>query len=704
MSKQHFFFIPFIFLCVLFSQPQIEAKVLKEKLENGFTYYIHEGQKDHHRVSLQLIVKIGSVLEEEEERGLAHFVEHMAFKGTQHFPKDQAPNLLASFGADFGNEVNAFTSFDNTRYVINLPLLKEGALDNAFYILSEWAFHMVMSDEEIEKEREVIIDEDRLRKSEIKKAKFARWQLLTKDTPYAQRHPIGLLSIIKSAPAQRIRNFYKKWYHPEHMALVVSGDVDPILAKILVKKYFSSFKSKQKSTPLPSLVTNRSAKTFFSLNTIPKLKSSIIHILFSHPFHKLSPKEEVRENLRRQFFHEIMQERLLKLQKTSPSLRFRSSSSHEILPLFFTKFYIRLPIKKTQEILKSLLLEIKRAKNQGFFKQEFDRAKDNIELKINLLENSSDPEQLQLCIDHFLGKTSLYDMEELLPLMETLSKEITPEEIKNWFKHIYEESYRIISLWSKPQGMLSEEEINELIEEVKREALQPYSDLSSPQTLMEIKPKMGKISKEEFLPKIQTVHLLLKNGMKLFFKKTQFKKGEILIQGEGKGGYKIFKGAYPKALIPIICKTMPIGKHSPLEITKILAGKHVQLKTFIRLKEKGFTLETRPEDLETAFQLLHLLFSKNEKKKEVLPPDFLQKEQETPTKHRKHLLPLLDEDMEKVSNAEEKHLLEAYTFCQKAFNTPSDFSVFIVGDFEERQVKEFIKIYLASIPINSQGK
>ena len=364
--------------------PKLSAKVPEDpdviigKLDNGLTYYIRSNKKPAKRAEMLLALNAGSVLETDKQQGLAHFVEHMAFNGTKNFPKQDLVDYLESIGMDFGSDLNAYTSFDETVYMLKVPTDDTEKLEKGFQILGDWAHNMSFDDEEIDKERGVVIEEWRLRGGAWKRMIDKQLPVILKDSKYARRLPIGQKTVIDTFKYETAKNFYNKWYKPELMAVIAVGDFENSSIENLINQYFSNIQKSASLTERPTIPVPDHDETLFTIASDPEAPYSYGSIIFKFDKEKNpGSKEAFKEGIIFNLYNSMLNNRLDELTKTAdpPFLYVMSRKGSWVQS---KEMYTLTAYVKTNGIprgLEALLTEATRVQKFGFTQTELDRQK-----------------------------------------------------------------------------------------------------------------------------------------------------------------------------------------------------------------------------------------------------------------------------------------------------------------------------------------
>lgn len=695
-----------------------------KRLENGLTYYVRPNAYPHpKKAMLCLIVRTGYLNETKEERGYAHMVEHLTQVETAHFAPREIDHYFDSLGMNWGGDHNAYTSDLETVYTIEIPLDDPETLDKTLYILSEVAQQATLSDEMIETERAVVIDELKQRKGSSLRYYKNLWKHLLKGTPYPKLlERDEEIRSIKQCTPQGIRDFYKRWYQPQNMAFVAVGDFDPKQAESLIQKHFGKLCSTSTPPKLPSYRSASHKETRFSCFSDPEWMHSIVQIYYKLPLLKEAGHDDAKK-IKRSLIHDLairmLNARLDEIEERSSSPFFEAGAFEgEVIrdcPYFQCA-------AKSQEgalpvALKQLLLEIKRAELYGFTEQELEKVKQRLTIRLehSLLKKDSTNGLLESCKKHFLEQTPLTSRNKLLETTIRLCSTVTLKEVNQWIASVFKGKDRLI-VASSPEKAgftpLREADLRSLVEETQTEAVDPYVYASQEGPLLSKAPPPGTIAEIKRHEKSQVTEFLLGNGCRIFFKHTSFEKDYFAIYAQAIHGIRdlpLHEQTAAKFANDFYDKC-GLGDFDLTGLRKILNEKNVIIHTRLGPYLTKLQTMSSKKDLETAFQAVHLLFTNPgysqaaferalKEKEEYLRNRSLNPNNQlsdiiiaATTQDHPETRPLQLEDLKQVDFATTKQI------HQQALSHPSDFSMVIVGNVDEDIVKGYIEQYLASIP------
>ncbi len=700
-----------------------DSKVRIGKLENGFTYYIRVNHKPEKRVEMRLAVNAGSILEDEDQLGLAHFTEHMAFNGTVHFEKNELKNYLERIGIRFGPELNAYTSFDETVFMLTIPSDSTELLDKGFLVMEDWAHGITFEDEEIDKERGVIVEEWRLGQGYAQRMRDKYLPVVFKDSRYAERLPIGKMEIVENCSYETLRRFYYDWYRPDMMTLIVVGDIDPDFAEAKIREHFSNIQPPAEVREREEYNIPDHEGTLVSVVTDKEAPVTIMFVLYKTDVDPEITYADYLQKLRYSFITGMLNRRMAELSELEnpPFIGggfYYGGLSSRAKNAF--QGYAYVGENGIQTGLEALLLEAKRVDDFGFTQGEFDRHKLDLlkqyEVAYNEREKTESSKWAEEYIRNYLEDEAIPGIEFEYEFVKNNIGLITLDEINQLARKLIETDNRVIVIGApeKPEiTVLSEEEILTFVNSVEDTVIDAYIDKLVANQLMEIKPKPGKILKVTALEEIEAVDFKLSNGIRVILKPTDFKNDEVLLTAYSMGGHSVYPDAdhFTAMNADGIVQESGVGEFSNSDISKIMAGKSVYVAPAISYETELISAHSKTSDLESMFQLIYLYFTNPRvdssafnsyitKKIDLFenlrkePQNFFFdqyyriKAQNNP---RGDYLPV-KEDWQKVDF---ERAIEIY---RDRFADAGDFTFIMVGAFDVEKVKPLIEQYVASLP------
>lgn len=703
----------------------IDPNVKIGKLSNGLTYYIRNNGKPANKVELRLVVNAGSILEDDNQLGLAHFMEHMNFNGTKNFKKNELVDYLQSIGVKFGADLNAYTSFDQTVYILPIPSDDPEKLEKGFQIIEDWAHNATLTDEAIDDERGVVLEEYRLGLGPNKRMMQQYLPKLMYGSKYAERLPIGTKENLENFKYEDVRSYYRDWYRPDLMAVIAVGDldVDQLEAKII--EHFGGIAKAENPRERASYNLPNHEETFVTIATDKEAAFTQVQIMYKDNFEApiIETTEDYRESIVRNLFSNMINNRLSELtNKPNPPFVFGSSSYRGTYSRSKNAYQSFALTSETGQLvgLKALLEENERVKRYGFQEGEFTRAKKNILARLEKLYKDRDKQEsgriLGEYINNFLVNEPIPGIEWEFNTTKKYISTIQLSEINTLINSFIHDDNRVIILTGpEKEGLtpVTEAEILELLKTVQTSNIEPYVDEAVRKELIENILPEGTITKIEKNDVIDATTFILSNGATVTYKKTDFKNDEVLFEATSFGGTSLYTDEEHHATIFANggLTEAGIGGLSKVDLNKMMSGKIVNVRPFIQLINEGFRGQAAPKDLETLFQQVYLYFTDLNKDDEAF--------QSYITKQKSFLGNLMANPQFYFSNETGKFRNEgnkrytgfptlekmdkadydlAYKKYKERFADAGDFNFYFVGNIDEEQLKVFAKKYIASLP------
>ena len=589
-------------------------------LPNGMRYYIRENHKPEKRAELRLVVNAGSVLEDEDQRGLAHMVEHMAFRGTRKFPGNQISSYLESVGMRYGPDINAFTSFDETVYMITIPTDTAAIVDKGFQILSEWAHNVAFEPSQIEKERPVVIEEWRLGQGAENRMQNKWFPVLFSGSRYGSRVPIGDEKILETYKPETLRRFYDTWYRPDLMAVVAVGDFDKKQVEGLIRRYLGAIPAATNPRPRPLYPVPAHDSTLISINSDKEATRSVIRLLYKQPKRSNTTEATYRQHLVEELFGAMFNDRFSEItQKPNPPF-INAFASEGDLVRSAESFSLTAVVADNgiERGLNALLTEGERVKRYGFLQSELDRAKKEflrgIEQAYAEREKTNSSVYAESYVSSFLEgqpSTSIdYDYTALKSLLPTITLAEENRLAGAWMT----DKNRVLATTSPDKPGLTALTPGELLlafDAVKGADLTAYTETAPSAQLVDKDPTPGTVVSERSIPSIGVTEWKLSNGVRVLLKPTDFNADQIAFTAYSPGGASLlpdssFVAASAADLIPM---TSGVGHFSVIDLQKYLAGKQVSVFPTIDDLSEGISGNASQRDVDTMLQLVYLYFT-----------------------------------------------------------------------------------------------
>ncbi|HIL70671.1 MAG TPA: insulinase family protein, partial [Verrucomicrobia bacterium] len=618
------FFLFHILISLLNAQDSasipVDLKVVKKTLENGLTYFIRENKKPENRASFRLVVNTGSMMETDEQRGLAHFIEHMAFNGTEHFKKQELVDYLESIGMRFGADLNAYTSFDETVYMLEIPMDDPEILAKGFQVLEDWAHLVSFNNEEIEKERGVVVEEWRLGRGAQGRIRDKQIPVLFHASRYADRLPIGKVDIIKSAPREQFLDYYKKWYRPNLMAIIAVGDFKTAEIEALIIKHFSHLKNPKEAPERILYPVPDHQETLFSIETDPEMPYAILQISYKHPVSTQTTLQDYRRSLIESIYTTLLNQRLSERvqQAEPPYLQAGTAKTQMVRSKDVVMQFAVLKEDQFAEGLKTLLIEAARAERDGFTQTELDRGKADMlrmfERAYQEREKTNHSAYVGEYTRHFLYGESIPGIEKELELLQDFLPGIALPEVNRIAADWVTEENRVI-LFAGPEKegfhVPTQSEILAVVKEADSAVIEAYDDGVSDTPLLANIPHPGKIVDTSEIEELDLTIWTLSNGIRVLLKPTSFKNDQILVQAFSPGGHSLVEDELfvPASTADLVIGQSGLADFNLIQLRKMLAGKLVSVSASINEQSEGMRGSTSPSDLEYFFQLVHLTFT-----------------------------------------------------------------------------------------------
>lgn len=702
-----------------------DKNVKKGVLSNGMTYYIRQNAKPEDKVELRLVVKAGSVLEKENQLGLAHFMEHMNFNGTKNFKKNELVDYLQSIGVQFGAHLNAYTSFNETVYILPIPSDDDEKLEKGLQIIEDWAFNALLTSEEIEKERGVVLEEYRLGLGASKRMLAEYLPKIMYNSRYAERLPIGTKEVLENFKHDDLRSFYKDWYRPELMAVVAVGDISVESIEQKIKTHFSKYPKTKKAPKRVSYTLPNHNETLISIATDKEAANSVVQIYYKDTqiTEPISTEAQYKNNMLHNLFTIMLNNRLdeIRNSETPPFIYARSGYSY--LWDKAKKSYSAFALSSEDGQLKAfetLLIENERILRHGFLQSELDRAK---KLFLNGLEKAynerSKTESNNYCseyIQHFLTNEPYPGIEWEFLTSKKLIQTIQLKDYSNLISKFIHNNNRVVVFTGPEKENLvkvKEQDVLTILDQVKTKNIAPYSEKSIRKNLIENKPTAGNILKTDKNEQYNITTLTLSNGAKVHYKKTDFKDNQILFSTFSFGGQSMYttKENRQTSLANNALTEAGIGGLSKVDLQKLLAGKSVSAFPYISEISEGIDGSCTPKDLETFLQVVHLYFTQlNYDEKayasfETRLKGYFKNLISNPSQYFAiELDKYLNQNNERFVGFPDEQLWSetdyklAHQKYQERFANAADFNFYFVGNFDETTLQNHIKTYIASLP------
>ncbi len=699
----------------------IDPRVRVGTLDNGLRYYIRVNGRPEQRAELRLVVNAGSVLEDDHERGVAHFVEHMAFNGTRNFERQALVEYLEGIGMRFGPDVNAYTSFDETVYMLTIPTDSQEIVQTAFQILEDWATGVLFDPEEVDKERGVVIEEWRGGRGADARIQDEQFPVLLAGSRYAERLPIGLPEILETVSSETLRGFYQRWYRPDLMAVVAVGDFDPDEIDALIRRHFGRVPRPAEPVELPRFPVPGHSATRFHAATDPELSLTRVEILT-----KLGPREtatvsDFHRSLIEGAFNGMLNQRFGEITQ-KPNAPFLGAFSGRIGFLATADVYVLgavVPEGGVTRGLHAVLTEAARVSQHGFTESELERHRLNqlrgLERAYAERERTNSEVYADGYVNHFLRGSAIPGIEWRYAAAQRLMPEITVSEVDRLAGDWITEENRVI-LVSAPEDeeaeLPSERELRQVLTTVAGASVDPYDDATPDAPLVAQPPAPAAIVAETVHEEVDVVEWRLANGVRVLLKTTDFRDDEVLMRAWAPGGTSLAPddSVLAATLATQIVTSGGAGQFSLTELQRVLAGKAVFVSPWIGGLEQGFNGSASPQDLETLFQLTWLYFTAPRKDSEAVgamldrvravlvnrgrEPDAVYGDTVSVTMAQYHPR----SQPPAIAAVDAMDIDWAMRFYRERFSDAAGFTFVFVGNLDRAALRPLVQTYLGGLP------
>lgn len=737
MKIKHLFTVALLFAVTLVSAQQmppipVDKDVRIGKLSDGLTYYIRHNDYPEHVVNFYIAQRVGSIQEDDNQRGLAHFLEHMAFNGSEHFPDSLLLEYTRSLGVEFGSDLNAYTSIDRTVYrICDVPSKRQTAVDSCLLILKDWSNGLTLDAKEIDKERGVIHQEWQLRSTATQRMYERSLPLFYPGSKYGHRMPIGLMSIVDNFKPEFLRAYYRKWYRPDNQAIIVVGDVDVNHIESEIKKLWANAKVPANATKVVDEPVPDNDKAIYVVDKDKEQRYTIISVNMKHDADTPEEKKNIDYyfgQYAKSLITMMLNQRLsdLSLKPDCPFTSADAGDGEYMLSKTKDAFQLAAIPKEGKDIeaLKAVYREALRARRFGFTPTEFDRSKEEIISSIDKAYTNrnkrKNAEYGNEYTENYLAGEPIPSVEEYTDIMKTKVIPLINVDLVNMVaKSLISESDTNLVVFAfqqekDGQQYLKPTEMEQAIAEVRKENIEAYVDnvKNEPLIAPEAMPKKGKITGEKENKTMGYKMFTLSNGARVVLKKTDFKDDEVVFQGVAKGGKGLY-GAADNAnlkLVDVAINSAGLGNFTNNELSKALYGKQVSVSPQIGNYYTIIGGQCVPKDIESLFQLNYLYFTNikadtvayNATKSQLqlvlknkdLNPESVFSDSVTVTcyAHNPRFTPLNVNDLTKANY---DRMLQ---IGKERLKNAANFTFYFVGNIDEATLKPLIEQYLASLP------
>lgn len=704
----------------------VDKEVRIGKLDNGLTYYIRHNEYPKNQVDFYIAQKVGSILEEDDQRGLAHFLEHMCFNGTKNFPGNSMVKWLESVGVKFGYNLNAYTSIDETVYRISsVPTERIGVQDSCLMILSDWADGLLLEGKEIDEERSVIHEEWR---SQLPPNMRIMEKLLPEiypDSRYGHRLPIGTMEVVDNFPHQALRDYYETWYRPDLQGIVVVGDIDVDRIEGKIKEMFSKIEKPVNPAERVYFPVADNEKPIVAFGSDKEQDKYVSQIMFKYDALPDSLKGTMAD---------VTTAYLLDMAQMMLQIRLNEQGQKADAPFAAASaFYGEFIMAKTKQAfqfamlpkgnsfdegLKAVYREALRAKRGGFTATEYARCRTEYLSQLEKAYNNRNQQEnktlAESYVRNFIDKKPIPGIETEYQMMSMIVNQIPVEAVNQVFSQIVSDK-NLVVLGMMParegESCPKDEDILALLSQVEAENIAPYVDNVKDEPLVSELPAAGKVVKENVLSDFGAKEWILSNGAKVILKKTDFKADEINMMAVAKGGTSVYGNdkAADLMFMPAVLEQHGLGSFTNSELTKLMAGKQVSLKVSLDDYVRRLSGNTTPKDLKTYMEMIYMTFTGLT----VTPDEFtamqnlykglIQNQAQNPNfvfqkKVQEYLYSSPNKQVFGVSDIEKANREDILSIIREQLANAAEFTFVFSGNFDEAELKALVEQYIATLP------
>lgn len=703
------------------------------KLDNGLTYYIRHNNWPENRADFYIAQKVGAIQEEESQRGLAHFLEHMCFNGTKHFPGNGVIRYCESIGVQFGRDLNAYTAIDQTVYNIsNVPTDRQSALDSCLLILSDWSGDLALEPKEIDEERGVIHEEWRLRTSASSRMFERNLPKLYPGSKYGERYPIGLMSVIDNFKYNELSDYYHKWYHPSNQAIVVVGNVDVDYTEKKIKELFGQFKNPDNAAPVVDVQVPDNAEPIVIIDKDKEQQTNEVELMVKHDAYPDSLKQDISylvytyaKTAATYMLNQRLGEKAL--EADCPYVSASCGDGDYIFAKTKGAFSISASPKElslASASLQAAYTEALRAAKFGFTPTEYARFQETYKSSLEKDYSNKDKRRnsslYRDLVDNFLQNEPMPSIDFTYELMNQVVPAIPVEavnQIMSEFVPANDSNLVVLAFCNEAEGNVypTEADLLGAVKSARSADITAYVDNVKNEPLITNLPKAGKIKSEKKNETLGYTTLTLSNGATVILKKTDYKKDQVILAGRGLGGTTLY-GAKDFANLQAfddVIGASGLGQFSATELQKALAGKIANADLQLSNQQYASVSGTAtPKDVETMLQMVYLYFTaigKDQKsfdnlmnqyevnlKNRALSPDVALSDSLTATiyGHNPRVAPLTFESLKNISYDRILEIAKERTANAKAWTFE------IVGNYDEATIRQLVCQYLGALPTN----
>ncbi|MBL1409176.1 M16 family metallopeptidase [Sphingobacterium faecale] len=705
-----------------------DSAVISGVLDNGLTYIIRHNKMPEQRAMLYLVNKIGSVQESENQRGIAHFVEHMAFRGTKNFPEDKLINFLELSGVKFGADLNAYTSYNETVYQLPIPSYNKGLLDSGLMILKDWAQGVLITEQAVNSERGVILAEMRQRQGLDQRIRQQSLPTMLNGAPYSERSPIGIESVIKQVKASDLQQFYDTWYRPNLQAIIVVGDLDPKMMEQEIKKRFADLKNPSNAPELKEISIPKREEEHYQMILDDEIPNTTIQILRKFNTKKgIHTEGDLHRSMVNSLFNTMLANRINDLRSGSelPFLSAGAAIESIFTGLGSASLTVTFNPGEYEKGYKSLFREIRKVKELGFNEVELDRAKASFierqEYQYGERDKVSSQSYINVYVNAFLKEIPYPSASFYHNFYTQHVTSLTLDDFKESIDRFYTTDNKDIFVLAptlEEESLPTISDIENWEAEVNGEVLTLEKEKKISRKLMETLPKAGQVISQTQNDTIGITIWKLSNGVTVVLKPTTYRNDQLLISAYSPGGSSLYSDEDYQSTIDAVgvLSHSGIADMDHKTLSRVLTGKIMKVNPYIGENEEGISASSSKKDLEACMQLIHLQFTQPRLDMDVMPAVLKEAESRAKKRHSRpanvyadsirsiqygnHFRKSRSSDS-RVSSIVPKRSLEIY---KERFADASNFTFVIVGSIELEKIKPLVEQYLASLPTTNSNE
>lgn len=706
----------------LLSQPlPLDSGVRTGQLDNGLTYFIQRNTEPQDRAELRLVVNAGSILEDEDQLGMAHLVEHMAFNGTDRFPELELVNYLEGIGMRFGPDLNAYTSFDETVYMLQVPTDDQELLETGLIVLREWAGSVTMHDQDIDDERGVVLEEWRLGRGAGARMRDVQFPVLFGGSQYAERLPIGKPEIIEHTPTDAIRRYYNDWYRPDLMAVVVVGNIDVDEIEQFIHETFADLNNPDNPRERTNYRVPTHDDTRFAIATDPEQTINVIQVLRKLDAQPTITVADFRENLIDDLYVNMLNARLAEITQRpgAPILGGSALIQQFVRPIQVAGIAAAVPEGGLASALQALMVEIERVRIHGFTQGELDRAMADTRRRYQQAydERNSTPSRVYASrfVNHYLNGDAVAGIEREYALLQGLLPTITLADVDTRAEVAAGESNRVVMISAPERAGVAapdEAELRTILEAVSSLEIEPYVDEEIAEALISGLPAPGTIVSESRYADDEITEWTLSNGARVVIRPTDFRSDEVLFAAFGGGGLSLVTDEeyHTASQATAAVQRGGLGEFSAVNLDRALAGTAASVQPYISGTEQGLRGRASPSDIETLFELVYLNFTSPRHDADAFEAHKEQQAQFLANRANSPMMVFMD-TLSAISSqyhlrsrsitVEELNAVnldDALRIYRQRFADAGSFTFVFVGNVTPEQLAPYVEQYIASLP------